>query len=132
MTDETQAIGRPRTTLKDIPEDWDNLMREAAQGGASDVELRCLIGLDRTAFETLKEDYPEFHTTVKDCHDLCQVWWERCGRGMAAGLSQGNATSWIFNMKNRFGWNDKTQTELIVRKPKTLSDFYNDATQDDE
>ena len=44
---------------------------------------------------------------IKKAHDLCRVWWERHGRKMTTGEADGNATVWIFNMKNRFGWNDK-------------------------
>ena len=61
--------------------------------------------------ETLIEDDADFRRTVKESKDLCQVWWERQGRKMSCGESDGNATTWIFNMKNRFGWKDKTETE---------------------
>jgi len=130
MMTEKRPVGRPRTTLNDIPENWEELICDAAQNGASDVELRCLLGVSKDAWNTLKVDYPEFSSTVKACHDLCQVWWERCGRKMSCGEAQGNATTWIFNMKNRFGWNDKAQTELTVYKPKSLSDFYDDIQED--
>ena len=41
---------------------------------------------------------------------MCQVWWERQGRKMTTG-ADGNATVWIFNMKNRFSWHDKQQVD---------------------
>ena len=85
-------------------------MREAAQEGASDVEVRCLLGIGESGWYTLIEDDEQFCRTVKECKALCQVWWERTGRKMTMG-ADGNATVWIFNMKNRFGWKDKTETE---------------------
>ena len=111
MHEQKKTIGRPRTTLNDIPENWEEIVIDAAQEGASDVELRCLLGLTQTSWTTLLEDSEEFCITIKRAHDLCQVWWERCGRSMASGQAQGNATTWIFNMKNRFGWNDKAQID---------------------
>lgn len=86
-------------------------MCDAAQDGASDIEIRCILGIGESAWGTLLEDSEEFRRAVKKAHDLCRVWWERHGRKMANGQAEGNATVWIFNMKNRFGWADKTQTE---------------------
>lgn len=88
-------------------------MREAAQDGASAVEIRCILGIGESAWETLIEDDADFRRTVKESKDLCQVWWERQGRKMSCGESEGNATTWIFNMKNRFGWHDKQQVDNI-------------------
>lgn len=102
-------VGRPRTNIRDLPDGWENIMREAAQEGASDVEVRCLLGIGESGWYTLIEDDDDFRRTVKQCKDLCQVWWERQGRKMSCGESDGNATTWIFNMKNRFGWKDKTE-----------------------
>jgi len=104
-------VGRPRTTIKDLPEDWENLICEAGQEGASIIEIQCVLGIGDSAWETLLEDSEEFRLTVKKAKALCQVWWERHGRKMAKGEAEGNATVWIFNMKNRFSWADKTQTE---------------------
>lgn len=106
---EKRSVGRPRTTVNDLPPEWGSMMHEAAQEGASAVEIRCILGIGDSAWETLIEDDPDFHRTVKECKDLCQAWWERQGRKMSSGESDGNATTWIFNMKNRFGWRDKTE-----------------------
>lgn len=111
MTEQKRPIGRPRTTIDSLPDDWESIMREASQEGASAVELRCLLGIGDTGWETLIADNEYFYRTVKECKALCQVWWERQGRKMSAGEAEGNATVWIFNMKNRFGWRDKTETE---------------------
>jgi len=108
-----RPVGRPRTTTADLPDDWENIMREAAQEGASDVEVRCLLGIGESGWYTLIEDDEQFCRTVKECKSLCQVWWERQGRKMSCGESDGNATTWIFNMKNRFGWHDKQQVDNI-------------------
>ena len=113
-------VGRPRTTIKDLPEDWEFLVTEAAQDGASDVEIRCILGIGESAWGTLLEDSEEFCRTVKKAHDLCQVWWERHGRKMAKGESDGNATVWIFNMKNRFSWADKSHTEITGKDGTAL------------
>lgn len=107
-----RPVGRPRTTTADLPDDWENIMREAAQEGASDVEVRCLLGIGESGWYTLIEDDEQFCRTVKECKSLCQVWWERTGRKMTMG-ADGNATVWIFNMKNRFGWHDKQQVDNI-------------------
>jgi len=66
--------------------------------------------LGESAWGTLLEDSAEFRRTVKSGQDLCQVWWERQGRKMTTG-ADGNATVWIFNMKNRFSWHDKQQVD---------------------
>lgn len=107
-------MGRPRTTVKDLPDNWIAIMREASQDGASAVELRCLLGIGDSAWETLIEDDEDFHRTVKECKALCQVWWERQGRKMSVGEADGNATVWIFNMKNRFGWGDGSQKHELT------------------
>lgn len=112
----TNPVGRPRTSLKDLPEDWESLVIDAAQDGASDVEIRCILGLTQTSWTTLLDDSEEFYITVKKAHDLCQVWWERHGRKMACGKADGNPTVWIFNMKNRFNWADKSHTEITGKE----------------
>lgn len=108
MKEKKRSVGRPRTTVDDLPKDWEDIIMSCGQKGGSAVEMRCLLGIAQTAWETLLKDSEDFRVTVKAAQDLCEVWWERVGRAMAIG-DEGNATVWIFNMKNRFGWRDKQE-----------------------
>jgi hypothetical protein len=104
--DDKRPVGRPRTTVDDLPVGWQDAVIACGEEGGSAVEMRCLLGIGESAWRTLLEDDSEFRGTVKKAKALCEVWWERQGRRMATG-ADGNATVWIFNMKNRFGWHDK-------------------------
>lgn len=119
---EKRPVGRPRTTVDDLPDNWQDLMRNCGQEGGSAVEARCLLGISTTAWSTLLEDSDEFRKTEKERKALCEVWWERQGRRMATG-DPGNATVWIFNMKNRFGWRDqpKDEDEDKVAEPMNIT-----------
>lgn len=110
MSEVKRPVGRPRTTVNDLPPNWKDLMIDCGQEGGSAVEARCLLGIGESAWETLLEDSEEFRGTEKQRQALCEVWWERRGRKMAEG-DDGNATVWIFNMKNRFGWRDKQEID---------------------
>lgn len=122
-----RPVGRPRTTINDLPVNWRDLVIDCGQEGGSAVEMRCLLGIAQSAWETLLKDSEDFRVTVKNAQDLCQVWWERQGRHMTTG-ADGNATVWIFNMKNRFGWRDKqeidhtTKGESLNRTAEELTD----------
>lgn len=105
-----RPVGRPRTTVDDLPENWQEIMRECGQDGGSAVEVRCLLGIGESAWETLLQDSEEFQRTEKERQALCEVWWHRAGRKMVTG-SPGNSAVWIFNMKNRFGWRDQPKED---------------------
>mgnify|MGYP001175559891 FL=1 len=104
----TNPRGRPRTTTADLPSDWREIVLECGQAGQSAVTIRCKLGIGMSAWETLLEDSADFRESVKEAKALCEHWWEERGREMAMG-AEGNPTVWIFNMKNRFGWKDKTE-----------------------
>lgn len=99
-------MARPRTTLKKLPIDWRKTMKAMAADGASATETRAALGIGYSAWTTLLADSGEFRESVKEAEALCQAWWERTGRELAA-KGGGNSAIWIFNMKNRFGWRDK-------------------------
>lgn len=105
------AGGRPKDSLDRLPKGWQAKMKELARDGASDIELRVELGISDALWYRWIDEDEEFSGAVKECKQLCQMWWERTGRKMAGGEADGNATVWIFNMKNRFNWRDKQDVE---------------------
>jgi hypothetical protein len=68
------------------------------------------LGITYTSFETYQQQHPEFLEAVKDALRKSQSWWEKQGRLATFGAVDGyNATSYIFQMKNRFkqDWADR-------------------------
>ena len=86
---------------------------EIGKIGGSQVEMAVEIGVSRETFYRWKDELPEFCDTVKKALDLSQSWWEKQGRVATFAGDGFNATSYIFNMKNRFkeDWRDKVETE---------------------
>jgi hypothetical protein len=83
--------------------------------GASDVEVKALIYELRGSFsndlwDRWLEEEEQFSETIKVGKMLSAAWWQSAGR---KNLKSGdfNYTGWYMNMKNRFGWKDKTETE---------------------
>ena len=56
--------------------------------------------------------HPEFSDAKKRASAYSRAWWERMGQSgmLATGFS---SAVWIFNMKNRFGWRDKSPEESV-------------------
>jgi len=96
-----------------LDKDWAKSILKLAEEGASDVELRLKLDISDDLWYRWIEEEPEFSRTIKKCKMLCQVWWERQGRKMTTGEAQGNATTWIFNMKNRFKWTDRVEQDNL-------------------
>ena len=85
-----------------------NLMAE----GGSLAEVCALLGIsEETLNQWRKGDgkyyKPELSETIKKGIGLSKSWWEKNGR---VNLENKNFsyTGWYMNMKNRFGWADKT------------------------
>lgn len=82
------------------------------------AEMAAALGIDRSTLNDWAEQHDEFSRALKAALDLSQAWWERQGRLATFGGFDGfNATSYIFQMKNRFRdeWNDKTQVDQTIR-----------------
>lgn len=80
-------------------------------GGKSKDAFAGHIGVAKsTIYEWIKK-HREFSNSVKIAEAKCQDFWEELG---VVGTTEGknfNASTWIFNMKNRFGWRDKTEVD---------------------
>jgi len=83
---------------------------ECGSQGMGKCEMAEELGITFTSFETYQQQHPEFLEAVKEALRKSQAWWERKGREATFGAVDGyNATSYIFQMKNRFkqDWADR-------------------------
>lgn len=86
----------------------------AGAEGKTLAEMAAEIGVDRATVRDWVENKPEFSRAVKRGLDKAQAWWESEGRKATFGGSPGfNATSYIFQMKNRFR-DDWSDTQRVV------------------
>lgn len=97
---------------------WQVLL-QAYEEGAADVEIARLLKITIARFYELAEESPAFAEFVERGRTLSQAWWYEKGR---TGLysKDFNTALWNFNMKNRYGWADKVDTS-----DKTNSDPVN-------
>lgn len=88
---------------------------ELGKEGKTLAEMAADLEIDRDTMKVWRADNPEFSAAVKTGIDLAQAWWENNGRIATFGGFDGfNATSYIFQMKNRFkdDWRDKVENEV--------------------
>jgi transcriptional regulator with XRE-family HTH domain len=84
------------------------------------------IGVHRSTLYRWEKAHPEFLEAKEIATAKSLLWWEKVGQqglwnenfGQGQGSKTLNATIWIFNMKNRFGWRDRQPDE--ERKPLEL------------
>lgn len=87
---------------------------EMAKQGASKAEMALDLDIAYSTFDVWQNENEEFSEAVKRAERFSQGWWEKQGRLATFGGVEGyNATSFIFNMKNRFkdDWREKQEIE---------------------
>jgi len=104
------SVGRPS---KYDPAMCAKVMTVGEDGGTL-AEMAEVLDIHRETLNEWISAHPEFSDAVKRAQQKAQIWWERQGKLATFGGTEGfNATSFIFNMKNRFkdDWRDKVETE---------------------
>jgi len=97
---------------------------------AEGYSKQCFPDCDFRTMESALEKHPiELSSEKKEIEKAIRngrMGWEQIGKTIANGKIQGNAVSWIFNMKNRYKdeWKDRQETEsthhfneVIMPKP---------------
>lgn len=110
------AGGRPvKTVANCLPDNWKDLILGMSYQGYSEAEIRAELTMNGKKFNhnlwySLQDRDKEFQETITIGKVLCEAWWTSQAR---KGLRSKSFQSfiWFCNMKNRFGWKDKTDVE---------------------
>lgn len=104
-------MARPKKTTKNLPKNWRTIIFDEMCEGASKQEIKTLLGISNDLFDRLSKEDEEFSETIKRGINLSESWWLKQGR-VHLNDRKFNAVLWYMNMKNRFGWRDRQETEL--------------------
>lgn len=107
------AGGRP---TKYDPKMCDQVIDCMAEG-MSKIETAGTIGITSETLYQWVQKYPEFSDAVKLGVELSNTWWERKGR-INLENKDFNATLFYMNMKNRFKWADRQETDVTSKGEK--------------
>ncbi len=129
------------------PSDFDTIycamLIDHMADGLSFESFAGVVGVcEQTLYNWLKE-FPEFLESKSKGKPKSRLFWEKVGRdglhnetikdgdGMTVTKSI-NATIWIFNMKNRFGWrnNDEPKATTLIDLSKDPGKEYSDEELD--
>lgn len=102
-----RAIGRPTKYTKAIVDGLPAMF----ENGESVVEVCVALDIVKDTFYAWVKQYPEFSDAYKKGIEKSEAWWTRLGRGGAMGSVKIQPATFCFNMKNRFNWKDRIETE---------------------
>ncbi len=109
------AGGRPTKYKKKYCE----MLFKHMSDGYSYETFSAVLGVCRQTMYDWEKKHPEFLDTKKRAFDACQLTWEKIGVAQSVGNTKhgkGAPASWIFNMKNRFGWKSQdNKIDITVR-----------------
>jgi hypothetical protein len=101
--------GRPTDYRKEYCE----LLIEHMGNGLSFESFAAVVNASKQTLYDWAEANPEFLDSKNIAFERSRLFWERVGIDIAV-KGEGNATAYIFNMKNRFKqeWRDKVETGI--------------------
>lgn len=132
----TYAVGRPLASVSDMPEGWKDVIIALYSNGASDVEVKAWIYKMRGSFsndlwERWLKDEKEFSETIKIGRIIAEAWFNKVGRENLSNPKFSHV-GWYMQMKNRFGWKDKTDITTngeSLNTPPDLTQLSDDELQ---
>ena len=126
--------GSKQFTIKELPKNWKDIIINLSLKGYSEVEIRAeIVKKGKTAKDIiglwykLQDRESEFKQTIIIGKALCEAWWTAQSRKGIRGRTF-QSFVWFANMKNRFGWKDKTDIEHSMTD-STIEKFANLSTQ---
>lgn len=99
------------------PEYRGMLLKHCSQG-LSFAAFAAEIGVHRDTIYAWEKRYPQFAEAKKKGESLSLLFWEKLGvLGASGKVKNFNSTAFIFNMKNRFKWSDRTDLKIEDTRP---------------
>lgn len=112
------AGGRPTKYKKE----YCKMLIEHMTEGLSFESFGGVVGVWKEALYNWVKKYPEFSNAKKEGTHKCMLFYEKAGRqGMLGKIAGFNSTTWLFNMKNRFGWRDKKEIDTNLTASEGLT-----------
>ena len=94
-----------------------NKLIEHMEQGLSFESFAGVVGVCKQTIYNWEKRHEDFKKARQIAIAKCQLFWEQLGiDGTLGRYKNFNATSWIFNMKNRFGWGDEDTVFNLFKK----------------
>lgn len=93
--------------------DWARKLIELYSEGYSDAEVAAEMKITIREYYKQIQENPVFAKLVEFGRTLSLAWWEGQAR-KNLNNKQFNTPLWVFNMKNKYGWADKTEVKSEV------------------
>lgn len=104
------------------PSKLDLCLQEYALG-AADVEIAKILEMTESQFYDTEQDNAAFATFVQKGRTLAKAFWYELSRKNVKN-KEFNTPLYVINMKNRYGWADKVDTNDTTDKdPVNLDDM---------
>lgn len=105
---------KPKFHTKEEIEEIADGLPDRFVNGESVIEVCADLGIGRATFYRWLQDYPYFAEQYELGKTFSEAWWVRQGRKTCQGDGDVKVSEkiWYSNMKNRFGWRDRTDMEL--------------------
>lgn len=123
-----RAVGRPRIGMEDLREGWKEMVIDAYEEGATDIEVsRVVLRIGKGTFNKLLKEDKEFSDTVQAGREYAEAWYMKQLRKSIWSEVRFNYQSMAMTLRNRFGYDAKQNrevedllTEIVVNfvKPK--------------
>lgn len=109
------------TNAQPKTKDWARELINFYSEGYSDAEVASEMKITVKEYYRQIEENPVFAKLVEFGRTLSLAWWEGQAR-KNLNNKQFNTPLWVFNMKNKYGWVDKTEVKSEVENTNITID----------
>ena len=94
--------------------DWISVVLMEYADGASDIEIRVMLGISNDLWGRLMKEEKLFSETIEAGRARAEAWWVRTGRTNLTNKDF-SYQGFRINMANRFDWREKSDTDVTSK-----------------